>query len=233
MADIDVDLSALGGKLTTCDVRIRGWALMARRGDKDAIRQIAEARSAKLSIGVELDLVAAARTALTEELAQALEREAQKAREAHAAEARAFADTIEPVGATLDRALGEFRDAYLDLKRRLHAAEQGGFGPSGALVQANLTQSLRALLWRITELEIQAPNAGLGKPFSSLTSGWSDAARGAAKRLLAPPASSSSSPGPNGMNGSSRPIPGPTDIGERFADDGPAFTIKDPKELAR
>jgi hypothetical protein len=234
---IDVDLSALDGKLTSADVRLRGSALLARRGDPAAVKQVAEARSQKVAIGVEVDLTNAARVQLSEELQAALDREAQEARKAMSDEAKRFADEVGPLGAQLDEALATFKQAYTDLKGRLHQAELRGYGPSGVVVQSALTQSLRAALWRITELAIEAPHEGLGRSFRSLTASWSGAARGAAARLLAPPAASS--PRLNGLNGSapsapSRPVPRPTDIGEKFADDPANFTIKDPsKELAR
>jgi hypothetical protein len=89
------------------------------------------------------------------------------------------------------------------------------------MVQSALTQSLRSALWRIAELGIESPHAGLGRSFASLTASWAGAAMGAARRLLAP---AGSPPRSNGANGS---IPKQTDIGERFADDSADFEVKE------
>jgi hypothetical protein len=226
MAALDLDLSALDGRLSSCDAQVRAAALLARRGDAGAVAKVAEARAKKVAIGVEVDLMAAAKVQLSEELQLALDREAAEARKAMSAEALAFAEVVGPLGAKLDEALAAFKKAYTDLKARMHAAEQRGYGPSGEVVQSALTQSLRSALWRFNELGIESPHAGLGRSFSSLTTSWAGAARGGAVRLLAPPGPV---PKPNGANGSSR-LPKQTDVGERFADDDPAFTVKDPTE---
>jgi hypothetical protein len=226
---LDVDLEQLGGKLSTCDVRIRGLALLARRGDAASVKQIAEAKSLKVAIGVEIDFTAAARVALSAEINAALEREAAEARKVAAAAAEKFAADVGPLGAVLDETLRRFKAAYLDLKLRLHEAERSGHGPAAAVVQASLVQATRAMLWDIAELEIKPWEGARKRSFAELTALWAGAAMGAAMRLLAPPAASS--PRVNGANGSSRPLPGPTDVGERFHDDDPAFTIKEiPKE---
>jgi hypothetical protein len=149
-----------------------------------------------------------------------------------AAEARAFADAIGPVGAALDRALGEFKVSYLDLKDRLHRAEQREYGPSAAVVGTALANAWRNLLWTVTELDVKPPGEGPRRSFSSLTASWSAAAEGAAKRLTEPPASPTR---PNGSNGaarspastSERRAPRQVDVGERFADDPAGFEIKE------
>jgi hypothetical protein len=232
MAGIDIDLEALGGRLTSCDVQIRGLALLARRGDPAALKQIVAARASKTDVAGEMDLMAAARTALNAELDAALEREAQEAREAMSAEALAFAEVVEPIGATLDKVLAAFKEAYADLKGRLHHAEGRGYGPSGAVVQSALTQSLRSTLWRISELAIESPHEGLGRSFSSLTASWAGAARGGAQRLLmAPPAGSPPSPKANGSkplpasSGPARSIPKQVDLAEALPGDPGEFKV--------
>jgi hypothetical protein len=228
LAQVDLELQSLDGRLSSCDAQVRAAALLARRGDAGAVAKVAEARARKIAIGVEADLTSAARTQLTEELHAALAREAQAAREAAAAAAEKFAAAIGPVGAELDEALGRFRDAYLDLKAKMHAAEQAGYAPSGMIVQSALTQSLRAALWRIGELGIESPHAGLGRSFVSLTASWAGAARGGAQRLLElpPPV-----PKPNGANGM---VPKQVDVGERFTDDPVNFEVREiPKGVDR
>jgi hypothetical protein len=242
MAALDVDLAALDGRLTSCDVQIRGLALLARRGDAAAVAKIAEARSRKVAIGVEVDFTAAARVQLNEKLAAAIEREAQEAREAMSAEALAFAEVVEPLGAKLDQALGEFKAGYLDLKRQLHAAERAGYGPGAAVVGTALANAWRNVLWTVTELEVKPPGEGPRRSFSSLTASWSAAAEGAAKRLLAPPAASPSSPRPNGVNGAAHPasskpaaersIPRQVDLSERLPGDDPSFVVHEDRNAA-
>jgi hypothetical protein len=234
MVQLDIDMAALDGRRSTVDCQIKFHALAARRGDPAAVKGVAEARSKKVSIGVEADLMAAARSALDAELQAAIDREAAAARAAHAAEALALAEAIEPIGGQLDEALAVFKEAYVDLKRRLHHAEQRGFGPGAALVGTALANAWRNMLWTVTELEVKPPGEGPRRSFSSLTSSWAGAARGASQRLLAPPALPPS-PKSNGAAhpAPSRPIPRQTDIGERFKDDPKEFVIKDPKELAR
>ena len=231
---LDADLLALDGRLTSCDAQVRCLALLARRGDAGSVRKIAEAKSQKVAIGVEIDFTSAARVALNAEIDAAVEREAAEARKAISDEALRFAAEVEGLGAQLDEALATFKEAYADLKGRLHRAEQRGYGPGGALAQSALTECLRASLWRFSELAIEPPHQGLGRSFSSLTVSWAGAARGGAQRLLAPPALPPS-PKSNGAAhpAPSRPIPRQTDIGERFKDDPKEFVIKDPKELAR
>jgi hypothetical protein len=226
MAQVELDLAALDGRLTSCDARIRGLALLTRRGDKDAIRQIAEAKSLKVALSTEVDFTAAARIQLNAEINAAIEREAQEARRVAAEEAEKFAAAIGPVGAELDRLLSGFKSAYLDLKLRLHEAERSGHGPAATVVQASLVQATRAMLWDIAELEIKPWEGARKRNFAELTAAWAGAAMGAAMRLLAPAAPAAKA---NGSNGS-RPVPGPTDIGELFADDPVNFTIKDPAD---
>jgi hypothetical protein len=226
-SQLDLDLGALDGRLTSCDVRIRGLALLARRGDVASVKQIAEAKSLKVSIATEIDLTSAARTALNAELAAALDREAAEVRRVAAAEAEKFAAAIGPVGAELDRLLSGFKSIYLDLKLRLHAAERSGHGPAAAVVQASLVQATRAMLWDIAELEIKPWEGARKRSFAELTASWAGAAMGAAKRLLGPPAPS---PKPNGVAPAAGPkglVPKQADVGERFADDPENFTIKD------
>jgi hypothetical protein len=232
LSALDLDLGALDGRLSSCDARIRGLALLARRGDAASVKQIAEAKSLKVSIATEIDFTSAARVQLNEELAQALEREATEARKKISDEALAFAQLVEPLGAVLDEHLTKFRDGFVDLKKRLHDAELRGYGAGGAVVQSALTQAMRAALWRITELSIPPPEGGLGRSFGWLTTSWSGAARGAAKRLLAPPATP---PKPNGANGAAHPassgpvverlIPKRADLSEPMAGDDPSFKV--------
>jgi hypothetical protein len=226
MAALDLDLEALDGKLSSCDARIRGLALLARRGNKDAIRQIADCRATKLSITSEIDVATAARLALVAEMAEAVRREELEQRRIEAAAAEKFAAEIAPMGRALDEAIGSFVSAYRAMKTALSAANRAGYGPSEAQVQAVSQQAFRTQLWQLPEFETKGPD--VRKTFAQATSGWAEGARGAAVRLLAPPAASP--PKPNGANGSSRPVPGPTDIGERFADDPANFIIKDPTE---
>jgi hypothetical protein len=238
---IDVDLQRLDGELTSADVRLRGSALLARRGDPAAVKQVVEARASKTDIAVEMDLMAAARAALTVELAAALEREAQAARETHAAEARAFADAIGPIGAMLDKSLSDFKIAYLDLKRRLNVAKMAEYGPGGDVVGASLKNALRAILWDVTELDVKPPGEGPRRSFSSLTASWSAAAEGAAKRLLAPPPALAPKPN-NGVNGAAHPasskpaaersIPRQVDLAEALPGDDPTFKVHADRDAA-
>jgi hypothetical protein len=240
MAQIDVDLAALDGRLTSCETRLRGSALLARRGDPTAVKLVAEARAAKLAIAVEVDLTHSARQALAAEVDAAIEREAAEARKAMSAEALAFAEVVEPIGAALDEALAKFREGFTDLKRRLHHAERRGYGPAGAVVQSALAQAVRAALWRISELGIPSPDSSLGRSFSMLTASWAGAARGGSQRLLmAPPALA---PKPNGVNGAAHPasskpaaersIPRQVDLSERLPGDDPSFVVHEDRNAA-
>jgi hypothetical protein len=204
LMELDLDYAALDGKLSSVNTRVRYYALSGRRGDADAVRSVVDSEAARRSIQSEMLHTAAARAALLGEFDVALEREAAEQRAQVAAEARKFGEAIGPVGAELDRLLSEFKNSYIDLKRRLHQGEMAGYGPSGSVSASALTPALRASLWRITELAIEAPHTGLGRSFASLTRSWSGAAEGAAKRLLAPPSSPPSRP--NGANGA-KPLP--------------------------
>jgi hypothetical protein len=223
LAALEVDLAALDGRRSTVDCQIKFYALSARRGNPAAVKGIADARAAKRAVNEEIEHATAARAQLNAEIGAALEREAAADRKRASDEALKFAAEVEPIGVVLDEAILRFRDQYLDLRRRLHAADVAGHGPSAALVQSALTQALRAVLWRITELGISSPDAGLGRSFASLTSAWSGAARGASQRLLAPPASP---PRVNGANGS-RPLPPQADMAERLPNDDANFAVYD------
>jgi hypothetical protein len=179
---------------------------------------------------------------LDAELQAAIDREAAEVRKAISDEAARFADEVGPIGLTLDEALGKLREGYLELKRKMHAADQRGYGPGAAVVQSALTQTLRAALWRIVELSIELPHAGLCRSFSSLTQAWAGAARGAAARILWPPtpAAPSPSPRPNGSNGAKpvvqseppdRSIPNQVDVSAPLPGDDPTFVAySDPNE---
>ena len=60
LAQIDTDLSAQDGRLSSCDTQVRVLALLARRGDPAKVKGIAEARSLKVSIACEIDFTSAA-----------------------------------------------------------------------------------------------------------------------------------------------------------------------------
>jgi hypothetical protein len=215
---LDTDILALDGKLSTADCKIKFHALNARRGSPDAVKSIIDSEALKRSIASEMSHAAAARAELLREIEVAVEREAQEARQAISDEAVRFAGEVEPLGRVLDETVTRFKDIYSDLKRRLHQAEQRGYGPSGSVVQSALTQALRASLWRIAELAIEAPHVGLGRSFGSLTVSWSGAAEGAAKRL-APPATA---PVPK-PNGHSNPAGRVVDLSAPLPGDDPTF----------
>jgi hypothetical protein len=231
MAALDLDLGALDGRLTSCDVQIRGLALLARRGDAASVKQIAEAKSLKVSIATEIDFTAAARVQLNEELAAAVAREELEQRKIAAAAAEKFAAEITPMGPVLDEAIGSFVSTYRAMKAALSAANRAGHGPSEAQVQANAQQAFRTSLWQLPEFETKGPD--VRKTFAQLTASWAHNAKGAATRLLAPPAAPRPALKANGANGvapAADPkglVPKRVDVGERFADDPANFTIKD------
>src|SRR5882762_5023497 len=99
-----------------------------------------------------------ARSRVEAERSAALEREAAQARKAAADEALRFADDLAPLGDELDELFSRVRDRYQDLKRRLSAADQRGYGPNAATVQSLLADALRNALWRFTELKIESPH---------------------------------------------------------------------------
>jgi hypothetical protein len=139
LAALDLDLERLDGLLASGAVQLRYHALSARRGDPEAVKAVAACEATKRSILSEIELAGAAKVALNAELQAALDREAAQARKAMSDEALAFAQMVEPIGAKLDQALAAFKEAYADLKGRLHRAEERGYGPGGAVVQSALT----------------------------------------------------------------------------------------------
>jgi hypothetical protein len=222
LAQVDLDMLEMDGRLSSEAAKIRLHALSARRGDAGAVKAIADCHARKLSIASEIDFTGAAKVALAAELREAVAREEAQARQVISDEAQRFAAEVAPIGAAIDQALATFVEVFIDLKSQLHLAEARGYGPSGLVVQSALTQSLRSALWRITELGIPSPHEGLGRSFASLTSSWSGAAGGASARLLQPPGSVPASPAkPNGASvppkanaGNSgiedaKPLPGP------------------------
>jgi hypothetical protein len=213
-------------------VQIRGLALLARRGDAAAVAKIAEARSKKVAIGVEVDFTSAARVQLSEELAAAVAREELEQRKIAAATAEGFAAEIAPMGRVLDEAIGSFVSAYRAMKGALSAANRAGHGPSEAQVQANCQQAFRMVFWQLPEFETKGPD--VRTTFSKLTSAWADNAKGAAERLLAPavpaPMKANSANGaalsmpPNGSK-PARLIPKRIDLSERLPGDDATFEV--------
>jgi hypothetical protein len=89
----------------------------------------------------------AAKAACEVELRDALAREESEARAAAAAEARAFADAIEPMGAKLDRLLSEFKSTLLKMKSDLASGNLRGHAPSASQVEASCQQVFRVMFW--------------------------------------------------------------------------------------
>ncbi len=228
--------------------------MSARRGDPAAVKRIAESEAKKRSIEISISHAGFSKELLAGEITEAEHHEAYERRKVEAAEQERVAELLDSCADECDAALTAFRVGYMklvELGRQANPYREDDFAaaarPGGreSLIRSNLVECFRwamhdaGLKW----LDIKPPHPltallderGLptGTPpkptFARCARSWATAARGAAKRLLAPV-------GPKKANGHDAVAaalklngkPYHPDIGEALPGDPPNFRIYDP-----
>jgi hypothetical protein len=253
---IDAEIETLDGKIVLFDEKITELALSVYRKDPTAAGRVSQVRGCISKAQDEIRILRDAKAAIGVEVAEAEHREDMERRKVEAAEQERVAQLLDQCADECDAALTAFRVGYMnlvELGRIANPYRTDDFAaaarPGGreSLIRSNLIEAFRwsmhdaGLKW----LDIKPPEPltplldGRGMPtgtppkptFSRCAHAWAIAARGAAKRLLAPPPVKK----PNGHDvAEALKLTGQfyhVDVGESLPGDPPGFRIYDPGNI--